>query len=69
MAIRDIQPASDYIPLAEAARRLGLEPESLRKAVWRGRIAACRIGRCLFFRLAALDKYDRERQQTPETPG
>ena len=52
-----IQPPIDprYIAVADAARRLSVAPLTLRRAIRRGEIPSCRIGRRVLVSVAGLD--------------
>lgn len=49
-----------YFATADAARRLGIQPQTVRAAIRRGRITARRIGRDLFVPIAEVERYRAE---------
>lgn len=49
------------IPLADAAHQLGVEAQTLRKAIERGRLKGKKIGRIWTTTISALDEYEASR--------
>ena len=55
-----------YLDLVEAAREVGLHPESLRRIVRYGQLGAIVIERGLYFRQAEVDRFKQSRNGKDE---
>ena len=61
----NIEPG-EYLDLVEAAREVGMHPESLRRIVRYGELDAIVIERGLYFRQAEVDRFKQNRNEKVE---
>lgn len=54
--------SADYLPYEEAAAKLGLSKESLRRYIHGGKIEAEKLGRTYFVHVREVSRYQSERQ-------